>query len=186
MKIFRSILLMGCAIMALAAAAQQSDPVIASINEAYRQAKESIKKNKDMGNEMVTKLNRTVRGQGKTTETLHFFYNTVQGTYWITNEDEDPHFLYYPLYYITRSYNIGKKKYNEEFLFDSNSQRLLFAITQDYDENGKRFDRRFYFHEGSFYHLMGPPATDFMIDQVFYLADELRHAFDWILQNPKE
>ena len=53
MKIFRSILLMGCAIMALAAAAQQSDPVIASINEAYRQAKESIKKNKDMGNEMT-------------------------------------------------------------------------------------------------------------------------------------
>ena len=149
MKILRSILLMGCAMMALAVAAQQSDPVIASINEAYRQAKESIKKNKDMGNEMVTKLNRTVRGQGKT-------------------------------------YNIGKKKYNEEFLFDSSSQRLLFVITQDYDENGKRFDRRFYFHEGSFYHLMGPPATDFMIDQVFYLADELRHAFDWILQNPKE
>ena len=55
-----------------------------------------------------------------------------------------------------------------------------------YDENGKRFDRRFYFHEGSFYHLIGPPPTDFMIDRVFYLADELRHAFDWILQNPKE
>ena len=65
MKIFRSILLMGCAIMALAAAAQQSDPVIASINEAYRQAKESIKKNKDMGNEMVTKLNRTHRARAR-------------------------------------------------------------------------------------------------------------------------
>ena len=177
---------MGCAIMALVAAAQQSDPVIASINDAYQQAKESTKKNKGMGNEMVTTLNRTVRGQGKTTETLHFFFNTVEGTYFITDEGEDPHFLYYPLYYITRSYNIGKKKFNEEFLFDSYSQRVIFAITQDYDENGKRFDRRYYFHEGNLYHLMGPPATDFMIEQVIYQADELKHAFDWILQNPKE
>lgn len=186
MNFLRTLLLMGCAIAALAAAAQQNDPVISSINEAYQQAREATKKNKNMGNEMVTTLNYTVRGQGKSTETLHFFYNTVQGTYWMTDEGEDPHFFYYPLYYITRSYNIGKKKYNEEYLFDSSSQRLLFALTQDYDEQGKRFDRRFYYHEGNLYHVVGPPATDFMKDRVFYQADELRHAFDWILRNPKE
>ena len=188
MKSLRNILLMGCLVMALVAAAQQSDPIITSINDAYQQAKENMKKNKNMGNEMVTTLGYTVLGKGKTTETLHFFYITVQGTYWLAEgDDRDPHFLYYPLYFITRSYNIGKQKYNEEYLFDTSSQQLLFVLTQDYDENGKRFDRRFYFHDGSIYDIIGPPITDdFMVDMVFYQADELRHAFDWIIRNPKE
>ena len=104
-------------ITALAATAEQSDPVISSIQNAYQQAKESMKKNKGMGNEMVTTFNYTVRGNGKTTETLHFFYNTVQGTYWLEEgDDRDPHFLYYPLYFVTRNYNIGKNKYYEEYL----------------------------------------------------------------------
>ena len=188
MKGLRQFLLMGCTIMALVAAAEQPDPVISSIQEAYQQAKESMKKNKGMGNEMVTTLNYTVRGKGKTTETLHFFYNTVEGTYWLAEgDDRDPHFFYYPLYFVTRSYNIGKQKYYEEYLFDPSSQRLLFALTQDYDENGKRFDRRFYFHDGSIYNIVGPTITDnFMVDMVIYQADDLRHAFDWIIQNPKE
>ena len=185
MKGLRQILLMGCTIMALVCAAEQPDPVISSIREAYQQAKEATKKNKGMGNEMVTTLDYTVRGQGKTTEKLHFFYNTVEGTYMFT-EDQDPHFFYYPLYLVTRSYNIGKKKYYEEYLFDPSSQRLLFALTQDYDENGKRFDRRFYFLDGSIYTVIGPATTPFMEDMVTYQADDLRHAFDWIMRNPKE
>lgn len=186
MKNLRKILLIGCAIMALSAAAQQPDPVISSIKEACRQAKESAKKNKGMGNEMVATFNYTVRRQGKTTETIHFFYNTVEGTY-LLSDDSDPHFCYYPLYYVTRSYNLGKKKYNEEFLFDASSQRLLFAMKQDYDENGKRFDREFYFQNGSIYDVIGPPVTDdFMISGVIYQAEELRQAFDWLIRNPKE
>ena len=171
--------------MAFAAAAQEYDPVIASIDEARQQAKESMKKNKSLGNEMVTTVNYTVRGQGKTTKTVRFYFNTAQGTYFMP-EDSDPHFFYHPLYYVTVSYNIGKKKYNEEYLFDSSSQRLLFASTQDYDENGKRLDRQFYFHDGSIYLVLGPPATDFMQDHVIYQANDLRLAFDWIIQNPKE
>lgn len=185
MKILRTLLLVACTISALAVAAQQSDPIISSINEAYQNAKESTKKNKSLGNEMVTTINYSVRGQGKTTETLHFFFNTAQGTYGLT-DDPDPHFYYHPLFFITRSYNIGKKKYNEEYLFDSYSQRLLFAKTQDYDESGKRLDRQFYFHDGSLYLLLGPTATDYMTDMVVYQANELRLAFDWIIQNPKE
>ena len=185
MKGIRHILFLGFTLMALLAAAEEPDPIIASIRDAYQQAKELTKKNKSKGNEMVTTLSYTVRGKGKTTETLHFFYNTVEGTYMVT-DDSDPHFFYYPLYFVTRSYNIGKLKYYEEYLFDSYSQQLIFALTQDYDENGKRFDRRFYFHDGSIYNVIGPAATSFMMDQVFYQADELRHAFDWIIQNPKE
>ena len=186
MKNLRLILLTTCLITVLTVAAEQPDPVIASIQTAYQQAKESTKKNKGMGNEMVTTLDYTVRGNGKTTETLHFFYNTVQGTYWLAEgDDRDPHFNYYPLYFVTRNYNIGKKKYYEEFLYDSN-QRLIFALTQDYDENGKRFDRRFYFQDGSIYHVIGPEPTPFMVDNVIYQANELRLAFDWIIRNPKE
>lgn len=186
MKNLRKILLMGCAIIAFAAVAQQPDPVISSVKEAYRQAKESAKKNKGMGNEMVTTMNYTVRHQGKTTETLHFYYNTVEGTY-LLSDDSDPHFCYYPLYLVTRSYNIGKQKYNEEFLFDASSQRLLYAKKQYYDENGKRFDREFYYQNGSFYEMIGPPSTEsFMVESVYYEAEELRVAFDWLIRNPKE
>ena len=187
MNYLRQILLTVCMITALAVAAEQSDPVISSIKIAYQQAKESMKKNKGMGNEMVTTLNYTIRGNGKTTETLHFFYSTDEGTYWLAEDDDsDPHFYFYPLYFVTRSYNIGKKKYYEEYLFDPSSQALLFALTQDYDENGKRFERRFYFHERSIYHVIGPAATSFMIDDVLYRANELRLAFDWLIRNPKE
>ena len=185
MKGLRQIMLVCCTMMALIAAAEQPDPIISSIRDAYQQAKENMKKNKSMGNEMVTKLDYTVRGKGKTTETLHFFYNTVQGTYMFT-EDRDPHFLYYPLYFITRSYNIGKNKYNEEYLFDSYTQRLLFVLTQDYDENGKRFDRRYYFHNGELYDIIGREATDFTKELVVLQAEELRRAFDWLIRNPKE
>ena len=187
MKNLRHILLLACMITALAVAAEQPDPVISSIRDAYQNAKESMKKNKGMGNEMITTLNYTVRGQGKSNETLHFYYNTVEGTYWLAEgDDSDPHFFYYPLYFVTRTYNIGKKKYYEEFLYDPSSQNLLFALTQDYDENGKRFDRRFYFHDRSIYHVIGPEPTPFMVDNVIYQANELRLAFDWILRNPKE
>lgn len=185
MKILRQILLLGSVMMALVTTAQQTDPVISSINDAYQQAKESMKKNKSLGNEMVTTFDYTIRGKGKTTETLHFYYNTVQGTYMFA-EDGDPHFFYHPLFFITRNYNIGNKKYQEEYLFDSSSQRLLFASTQDYDENGKRFERRFYYHDGSLYHVIGPATTAFMEDNVVYQANELRMAFDWLIQNPKE
>ena len=82
MKYLRQILLLACMITTLAVAAEQPDPVISSIRDAYQKAKESMKKNKGMGNEMVTTLNYTVRGQGKSNETLHFYYNTVEGTYY--------------------------------------------------------------------------------------------------------
>ena len=39
MKGLRQIMLMGCAIIALVAAAEQPDPIISSIKEAYQQAK---------------------------------------------------------------------------------------------------------------------------------------------------
>lgn len=181
----RHIMLMICTVMALVAAAEQPDPIISSIRDSYQQAKESMKKNKSLGNEMVTTFDYTIRGKGKTTEKLHFFYNTVQGTY-LLSDDPDPHFFYHPLYFITRSYNIGKRKYYEEYLFDSSSQRLLYASTQDYDENGKRLDRQFYFHNGNLYEITGPATTSFIEEQVIYQAEELRHAFDWIMQNPKE
>lgn len=185
MKSLRQIMLMGCAIVALAMAAEQPDPVIASIKDAYQQAKEATKKYKGMGNEMVTTLEYTVLGKGKTTENLHFYFNSVQGTYMLT-DDPDPHFIYYPLYLVTRSYNIGKQKYYEEYLFDSSSQRLIYASTQEYDNNGKRIDRQFYFYDGSVYNVIGPAATPFMEDCVIMQANELRHAFDWIIRNPKE
>ena len=185
MRFFRHIILAVCAMSVMAVAAQETDPVISAITDAYRQAKVSTQKNKSMGNEMVTTLNYTVKDNGRTTETLHFYYNTVRGTYLLT-EDNDPHFFYYPLYLVTRQYNIGKKKYNEEFLFDPDSQRLLFALTQDYDENGKRFDRQFYFHNGTVYRVVGPETDPMTKELIIYQADELRHAFDWIIRNPKE
>ena len=56
MKSLRLILLATCMITVLTVAAEQPDPVISSIQTAYQKAKESMKNNKGMGNEMVTTL----------------------------------------------------------------------------------------------------------------------------------
>ena len=186
MKRFRQLMLLAlCAVVALGAAAEDPDPLISSISTAYEQAHVAMKKNKSMGNEMVTKITRSVRGKGKTTETIHFYYNTVEGT-WAMTDDSDPHFFYHPLYFVTRSYNIGKQKYYEEYLFDASSQELLFALTQDYDENGKRIERRFFYDEGTLYADLGPEPGPMMDQLVLMQANELRHGFDWLIQNPKE
>lgn len=185
MKHFRELILFAlCTVVAFGAVAEDPDPLISSIDAAYEQAHVAMKKNKSMGNEMVTKITRSVRGKGKTTETIRFYYNTVEGTY-LGNDGSDSKFFYHPLYFITRSYNIGKQKYYEEYLFDDN-QNLLYALTQDYDENGKRIERRFYYDEGTLYADQGPEPEPQMDQFVLMQANELRHGFDWLIQNPKE
>ena len=186
MKHFRELILFAlCTVVAFGAAAEDPDPLISSITTAYEQAQVAMKKNKSMGNEMVTKITRSVRGKGKTTETIHFYYNTVEGTY-VGNDGSDSKFFYYPLYFVTRSYNIGKNKYYEEYLFDATTQGLLYALTQDYDANGKRLERKFYYDEGTLYADQGPEPEPFMDQMVLFQANELKHGFDWLIQNPKE
>ncbi len=176
-----------CAMMAIAAAAQQPDPVITSIRDAYRQAKAGIKQNKSKGNEMVTTMRYTVRGSGLTTDELHFFYVTTEGTYMLNEGDNrDPHFNYYPLNLITRYYNKGAKKYYEEYLFDPESERLLFVLNQGYDDDGNYYERRLYFNGGSVYKVVGTDTSTFDQQVITLQAGELRHAFDNLINNPKE
>ena len=64
MKNLRQILLTACMFAVLAVSAEQADPVISSIQTAYQKAKESMKRDKNLGNEMVTTLNYTVHKNG--------------------------------------------------------------------------------------------------------------------------
>ena len=79
---------------------------------------------------------------------------------------------------------IYKQKYDDKTLLLDDVE--LKGPIDMFDENGKRFERRFYFHDGQVYKVVGPEATSFAQEQVVYQADELRHAFDWIIRNPKE
>ena len=65
-------------------------------------------------------------------------------------------------------------------------QTLLYALTQDFDENGKLIERRFYYDEGTLYADLGPEPGPLMDQMVYLTANELRHGFDWLIQNPKE
>lgn len=186
MKSLRLILLTASTVIALASGAQQADPVVTSINSAYAQAKESIKANKRMGNDMVTTIHYYVPGKGRTTETVKFFFYTTQGIFALTPLGEDRTFHYYPLFFITREYNIGDRKYYEEYLFESSDEHLIYASTQHYDEQGKRIDRKFYFKEGNVHAVTGPAATQRIQEDVYYQAMELKHAFDNMVKNPKE
>lgn len=187
MKALRHFVLAVGAMMALTAAAEQPDAVITSIREAYSQAQSAVKQNKGQGNELVSTMRYTVRGSGLTTEVLHFFYVTTEGTYLLNEGDtRDPHFNYYPLNLVTRSYNMGAKKFYEEYLFEPDSQRLLFVLMKGYDDNGRRYERRFYYKDRELYKFVGTEATDFEKECVAYQADELLHAFDWLMRNPKE
>lgn len=169
-----------------AMAAEQSDAVVSSIRKAYQQAQASVKADRSQGNELVTTARYTVRGKGKTTETLHFFYVNEEGTYLLAKDGEDPHFFYYPLYFVTRIYNIGNKKYYEEYLFDKSSQRLIFVYIRGYDTNGQRAEQRLYYHEGDLYKVVGPSATSETPEMITYTAADLRNAFDLLMRNPKE
>lgn len=179
-------LIMALAVSVSSMAAEQSDAVVSSIRNAYQQAKASIKADRSKGNEMVASFKYTVRGKGLTTETVHFFYVTDEGTYLLADDGEDPHFNYYPLYFVTRSYNLGNKKYYEEYLFDKSSQRLIFVYIRGYDANGKRAEQRLYYSDGDLHTSIGPSATSETPEMIVYTARDLRNAFDWLIRNPKE
>ena len=102
MKSLRIYLFTVCVLVVVAAAAQNPDPVIASIDEAYAEAKAMIKKNAKSDGCMTSTINYYVPGQGRTTETLNFYSRTVRGNYLMVDEDSEPHFHYYPLYFVTR------------------------------------------------------------------------------------
>lgn len=179
-------MLMASLVIALASAAQQPNEVVESINAAYAKAQESIKANKRMGNDMVTTIHYYVPGKGRATETVKFFFYTTQGIFALTPPGEDNTFHYYPLFFIARDYNIGDRKFHEEYLFESSDEHLIYASTQHYDEQGNRIDRKFYFKEGNVLAVTGPAASQRIQDDVYYQAMELKHAFDNMVKNPKE
>ncbi len=186
MKTIR-LMLLALGMLAMAtAAAQDPDPVMARIDEAYATAQAAVKQNAQSEGDMTTTIHYYVPGHGRTTETMKFYCRTVRGNYLVTDEDMDPHFHYYPLYFVTRDYNIGKQKYHEEFLYDTTTERPIFALTQEYDDQGKRVERRFYFQDSNVYAMLGPAPTSRTDMQVYYWAEELKHGFDDLMRNPKE
>ena len=175
-----------CSVLPLSVVAQAPDPVITHIDEAYSKTKALIKKNAKSEGDMTTTIHYYVPGQGRTTETMKFYCRTVRGNYLMIDEDSEPHFHYYPLYFVTRDYNIGKRKYHEEYLYDSTTERPIFALVQDYDDQGKRIERRFYFQDSNVYAMLGPEPTSRTDMLVYYWAEELKHGFDDLMRNPKE
>ena len=182
----RFTLLTFCMMLALAAGASQpGDHITNAIDEAYRQAKETIKRDTKMGNDMVTTVQYIVPGTGKTTETLHFFFKTIE-TKLYSGDDKVEASYYFPLYYVVSTRKVRLTPLREEYLFDPSTERLIFAHVQELDERGAVVDCRFYFHDGAVYSVQGETTPPVMDSVVMFRAQDLKHAFDNLIRNPKE
>lgn len=181
MKQFRLLFLVFGLLIAFSTVANETgDPVINAIKSEYSQAKNIIKsndKNKATRNSMTTTMRYLVPGKGMATETVQFFFNTEQF-------GENNEFVNYQLFFVTRQYKLGDRKCYEEYLYNNNSQPV-FVFIQDYDDNGKRQDKRFYYLDGSIYKTLGP-TMDYEDLSTMIQAQDYRQSFDNLIRNAKE
>ncbi len=180
MKTLRqTLLLLAIVAVGISAAAQEADPVIASIRQAYDKACQTIKRgDKNARNEMVSTLKYQVPGSGQVTETFRFFSRLeVFG--------ENNEFTNYALYFVTRQYKIAGRKYYEEYLFNRNSTPI-FVFKQGYDEAGKKTEKRLYYQNGTIYSVVGELTETYEAEISYAYATEFRQAFDNLIRNAKE
>ena len=157
------------------------DAVITSISKEYNQAQATIKTHKrsQAKNDMVTTMRYDVPGKGAAVETLHFFFNVEQ-------YGDQGEFINYQLFFVTRQLSLGGRKYYEEYLYDSQTGQLSFTVKRDYDSDGNRVEKRFYYRDGTIYRTVGGPLNLYEDELTYFLGQDYRHAFDNLMRNAKE
>ena len=181
MRLFRQTLLLAALLaFSSALAVDSSDPVILSIRNCYNKAQEAVKNNgkdKQKRSDMVTTLHYMVPGSGPTTETLQFFFNMALF-------GEESEFVDYRLYFITRKYNLGNRKFYEEYLYDNG--QLVFVFKQGYNSDGKKVDKRLYYRNGEIYQVVGELTEPYETEITRYLANDYLVSFNNLIRNAKE
>lgn len=148
---------------------------VAEIRRIYNETKQHIaevSQEENARNELTVNSHHMVPACGITEEVIHYYID-LQDT-------ETPGEFHYQPYFITRSYNIAARKFYEEFLYDRNTNELIFVyLSGDNYETGGRDETRYYWGnppEGLVYENVKGERT---MDEVFAsrLANDLMEAF---------
>ncbi len=138
-------LLLAMAVMPWGNLRAQTDPAvkkqIESIRKAYTQAKSDMQQNdsKDFNdkNDMLVSSNYTTP-EGNTRETIHYYYRMMR--------DERTLMVYYQPYFIVRQFNVGKRQFYEEYLFEGHGPTLTFVFRKYADPKGNPVEERYYYN----------------------------------------
>lgn len=125
---------------ALPAAAQGGSDVVKSVRAAYAAAKEKMKLangEQSPRNDATATLHYNVPATGPRTTVVHCYFD-------LDTDENGAH--YYP-YFITLKYNVAVRNFYEEYLFDPESGRLLFAFIQGDTFEGTKNEERYYYDD---------------------------------------
>jgi len=126
--------------LCLSARAQNDAGVVKAVRAAYSEAKEKIKLadgDPSPRNDASATLSYNVPGTGPRTTVVHCYFDL----------DTDENGAHYQPYFITLKYNIAARAFYEEYLFDPESGRLLFAFLQGDTFEGAKNEERYYYDE---------------------------------------
>ena len=132
------------AALTLSAVPDRRSDAIAAVRKAYQEAKESMAINAEEtipSNDLTATYHYNIPGCGETTEVIHaWFY---------LEEHEEDWGSSYPIYFITRKYNIAAGNYYEEYLFDDETGKLIFAFLQgdDFQSEGVKVNEERYYYD---------------------------------------
>lgn len=139
-------LLLLCLLAAIAVQAQTSAKAkarVAEVRKLYAEAKERMAYNDQ--DEYPAKSNM---------ETTYYYMAPGAGPikhyvkyYLSTKETDEGEILSYTTYFVSDSYNSGARKIYEEYLFDEETDKLVFAYGYEENGNGSKNEARFYFYK---------------------------------------
>ena len=109
----------------LSAAQDRRSDAISAVRKAHKEAKEVCARSNDSSiprNDLTITYHYMVPACGETCDTIRGWFELTQ--------DEENWTNSYPIFFITRKYNIAARNFYEEYLFDRQSGKLLFVFLQ--------------------------------------------------------
>ena len=114
---------------------------VKEIRQLYAETQQAIammSEEEHLCSRLVTTTQSNLPGSGIRKETVTCYFADY-------GEDEEEWNPDYRPYFITRKYNVGARKFYEEYLFDGSTGRLIFVFIQGDSSEGGKDETRYYF-----------------------------------------
>lgn len=174
-----------CLLTAMAVQAQTSAKAqarVAEVRKLYAEAKESMAYNDQEDYPAKSNMEITYTymapGAGPIKHYIKYYIDDV--------EDEMGMLVGHRPYFVSDSYNAGARKVYEEYLYDRETGKMIFAYGYEENGDGTNNEGRFYFNaNGSLAHqeLKADEEWGTFLDEKYVKlqAENLRKGFDYIM-----
>lgn len=163
------------------ATAGNTDTKIARIKQLYQQAEATIAMADDEPNTRNTfsiTIDQMFPGSGPHKENIEFFFTCLD--FDEDHSDEDIHWNS-SLYLVRHSFNIGAMRYYSEYLFDTDTQQLIFALSTSFDEDQEPYSLRVYLDNGKVIQTIPQAPEEFKPQGLLNEAERLKSLFQKII-----